>query len=329
MIFEVCCHPEHSEFRASSILQTLDSIIQTLGYLELDAQDPRVTRFIENEVPSIPERALALDFPVAAETYSSHLTGDVRAQHVQTLTHPGYGSNLVSLSVAPGPTSLGESISMPNGVGPNDVVNPRSGAVDISLLTATRASNSPPNTGSLSASGSGGSPHAHAEVGCSCTLFKISSTSPQSAKTTPFWLATPGWNSGWSLAETRYEEQRRLVWSALTLAAAHVSFTHSLGQAPLDLAITKPWLVCFYSFLGSVASLHVRYGRSCVSFTWSLSSDSTKSSSLARRSSEGLTPAPGTTSYLVTRRLRTRYGRFMHEACCYTQAACMCGIMTA
>ena len=81
------------------------------------------------------------------------------------------------------------------------------------------------------------------EAGCSCTLFKISSTSPQSAKTTPFWLATPGWNSSWSLAETRYEEQRRLVWSALTLATAHVSYTNSLGEAPLDLAITKPWMV--------------------------------------------------------------------------------------
>lgn len=78
--------------------------------------------------------------------------------------------------------------------------------------------------------------------GCSCADFKISSMNPQSAKLTPFWLSTPGWNSSWSLAETRYEEQRRLVWCALMLATAQVSFTNSLGQPPLDLAITKPWM---------------------------------------------------------------------------------------
>ncbi|KAF8318453.1 hypothetical protein DL93DRAFT_2054507 [Clavulina sp. PMI_390] len=173
VLFEVCCHPEHSAYRANSMLQTLDSLIRTLGFLDMDINDPQLTRFRDH-----------------------------------------------------------------------------TGVVGTSLMARTRGSTSPPGLrvgnagmgvgGSISGVGSstldGGG-------GCSCTLFKISSTNPTSAKTTPFWLATPGWNSSWTLAETRFEEQRRLVWSAMTLAAAHVSYSNSLGLPPLDLAITKPWMI--------------------------------------------------------------------------------------
>lgn len=79
-----------------------------------------------------------------------------------------------------------------------------------------------------------------ADGGCSCARFQVSSMDSQSAKLMPLCLATPAWDPSWSLAETQYEEHRRLAWCALTLATAHLSYTHSLGQPPLDLAITNP-----------------------------------------------------------------------------------------
>lgn len=187
------------------MLQTLDSIIQTLGFLDLDRNDPKLTRFGDYQVPSIAsDEQQAADSAVAAVVAyePSYAHGHHKHSHYQQ----------------PGGHSHSHSIISP---------------VTASARVASDVA------GGVAGSGSSGI----ADGGCSCALFKISSTNPQSAKTTPFWLATPGWHSSWSLAETRYEEQRRLVWNALTLAAAHVSYANSLGEPPLDLAITKPWMV--------------------------------------------------------------------------------------
>lgn len=186
------------------MLQTLDSIIQTLGFLDLDRNDPKLTRFGDYQVPSIAsDEQQAADSAVAAVVAyePSYAHGHHKHSHYQQ----------------PGGHSHSHSIISP-------------------VTASARVAG---DVGGVAGTGLSGI----ADGGCSCALFKISSTNPQSAKTTPFWLATPGWHSSWSLAETRYEEQRRLVWNALTLAAAHVSYANSLGEPPLDLAITKPWMV--------------------------------------------------------------------------------------
>lgn len=196
------------------MLQTLDSIIRTLGFLDLDTNDPRLTRFRDHQVPSIESvEQQAMDSAVVAvvASDSSHTHG--HHKHNPYEKH-GY-------------------------------VNSHSHTVVSPVVAAARLGGDGGLTGTTSSSMVGGQSLGIgiADGGCSCTLFKISSMNPRNSDTTPFWLATPGWNSSWTLAETKYEEQRRLVWSSLTLAAAHVSYVNSLGEPPLDLAITKPWMV--------------------------------------------------------------------------------------
>jgi hypothetical protein len=176
------------------MLRTLDSIIRWLGFLELDQDDPKLTRFGVYQVPIVITQPRAVEAPY--DTMHRHgLAADASAAldsvgAVEGVSRPMVGSG----TVRPGPPKLGLG------------------------------------TGEM------------ADRGCSCALLKISSTNPQSAKLMPFWLATPGWNSSWSLVETRYEEQRRLVWCALILATGQLSYGHLQGHPPPDLAITKPWM---------------------------------------------------------------------------------------
>jgi hypothetical protein len=175
------------------MLQTLDSIIRWLGLLELDQNDPRVTRFGDYQVPTAVTQPRVIEAPYDTVQRHGLAAGAFAALDsvgaVGRVSRPMVGSGVMR----PGPHKPG------------------------------------PGTGEI-------------DGGCSCARFTISSTDPQGAKLVPLCLATPGWNSSWSLAETRYEEQRRLVWCALNLAMGHVSYGHSLGQPPLDLAITKPWM---------------------------------------------------------------------------------------
>jgi len=75
--------------------------------------------------------------------------------------------------------------------------------------------------------------------GCSCSDFQLSTMSPSCRKLTPLWLATPGWSEEWDDVETRREEQRRLVCSALGLTSAYMSYYGSLKSQ--NLGITKSW----------------------------------------------------------------------------------------
>lgn len=198
------------------MLQSMDSIIRTLGFLDLDANDPRLTHFADHQVPSIESvEQQAMDSAVAAVVAHDPSHAHGHQKHNSYQQH-GYAN------------SHSQSHS---------VVSP--------VVAAARLGGDGGLAGTTSSSMVGGQSLGIgiADGGCSCTLFKISTMNPRNADTTPFWLATPGWNSSWTMAETKYEEQRRLVWSALTLAAAHVSYANSLGEPPLDLAITKPWMV--------------------------------------------------------------------------------------
>jgi len=75
--------------------------------------------------------------------------------------------------------------------------------------------------------------------GCSCSRFQLSNTSPSSKTITPLWLACPGWSEEWVVVETRREEQRRLVWSALSLTSGFLSYYDSLMSQTLSIA--KAW----------------------------------------------------------------------------------------
>lgn len=169
------------------MLQTLDNIIRWLGFLELDQNDPKLSRFGHYQVPTAPTQPRGIEAP--------HNTVHGAARAFSALDSAG---------------GVGGAMT------DSDVMRP--------------GFQKPPDIGEAA----GGR--------CSCALFKISTTDPRSAKLTPLCLATPGWNSSWSPTEVRYEEQRRLVWCALMLATGFVSYSHLLGQPPLDLAITKPWM---------------------------------------------------------------------------------------
>lgn len=212
------------------MIQTLDSIIRMLGFLDLDVGDPKLTRFGDHQVPSIESaEQQAMDSAAAAVVVaydSSNASSAAAAAHHQHVSnghaYPHHHSANGGYGMMNPAVAVGSSLSGRSKLG--------------NTLASTIA-----EAGTVVGGQSLGL--GIADGGCSCALFKISSMSPQSAKSTPFWLATPGWNSSWSLAETRYEEQRRLVWSSLTLAAGFVSYCNSMGVPPIDLAITKPWMV--------------------------------------------------------------------------------------
>ena len=53
----------------------------------------------------------------------------------------------------------------------------------------------------------------------------------------------PGWSTSWTVAETRKEELRILVWSTLILGTAHIAQAMGNGHRPMNLHINKPWQV--------------------------------------------------------------------------------------
>ena len=89
-------------------------------------------------------------------------------------------------------------------------------------------------------------PHDHNSsdtAACFCSLVVISRTSPTSRKITPGWCSMPGWDQDWSVMETKREEGRRLVWSALILGIGQMNEATVVGERPLDLNMSKPWQV--------------------------------------------------------------------------------------
>ncbi|KAF9519726.1 hypothetical protein BS47DRAFT_1083994 [Hydnum rufescens UP504] len=77
--------------------------------------------------------------------------------------------------------------------------------------------------------------------GCSCSRFQLSSTSPSSRKITPLWFTSPGWSEEWGVAETRREEQRRLIWNTLTVTSGHLSYYDFVDRTSQNFSIAKPW----------------------------------------------------------------------------------------
>jgi hypothetical protein len=94
--------------------------------------------------------------------------------------------------------------------------------------------------------------------GCSCLHFQLPNMSPSSRKITPFWIACPGWSEEWDVVETRREEQRRLVWNALTIISGHLSYHDSVNRTFHNLSLAKPWnvskphrIICHGTYISS------------------------------------------------------------------------------
>jgi hypothetical protein len=91
----------------------------------------------------------------------------------------------------------------------------------------------------------GSSPSAPAQgsATCVCHALSIACTTTH-AQLTPFWVSSAGWDPNWNEAEIRREESRRLVWSALTLAAGFTAHDAAFSKDPTELHIIDAANVC-------------------------------------------------------------------------------------
>ncbi|KAF8682552.1 chromatin disassembly [Rhizoctonia solani] len=81
---------------------------------------------------------------------------------------------------------------------------------------------------------------------CACRALSIMNTTTH-GQLTPFWVSSAGWNPNWNEAEIRREESRRLVWSALTLAAGFTAHDAAFAKDPTELHIIDAanYALCF------------------------------------------------------------------------------------
>ncbi|CAE6421236.1 unnamed protein product [Rhizoctonia solani] len=81
---------------------------------------------------------------------------------------------------------------------------------------------------------------------CACHALSIMCTTTH-GQLTPFWVSSAGWNPNWNEAEIRREESRRLVWSALTLAAGFTAHDAAFAKDPTELHIIDAanYALCF------------------------------------------------------------------------------------
>lgn len=81
---------------------------------------------------------------------------------------------------------------------------------------------------------------------CACQALSIVSTTTH-GQLTPFWVSSAGWDPNWNESEIRREESRRLVWSALTLAAGFTAHDAAFAKDPTELHIIDAanYALCF------------------------------------------------------------------------------------
>ncbi|KAI0643017.1 hypothetical protein C8Q79DRAFT_981220 [Trametes meyenii] len=82
-------------------------------------------------------------------------------------------------------------------------------------------------------------PQVPAAAGCNCEQYTLKQQWPAVLEVAPLWQATAMWPTASTEAEIRKEECRRLVWSSVTLAVGHNSYTSagSTGVERTDLFI--------------------------------------------------------------------------------------------
>ncbi|KAG8714331.1 hypothetical protein FRC11_008894, partial [Ceratobasidium sp. 423] len=128
-----------------------------------------------------------------------------------------------------------------------DVMDPQTAvftADKVPTLALSRRRGAPSSAGKLL-----GAPQAPASAGtatCACHALSIACTTTH-GQLTPFWVSAPGWDPNWNEAEIRREESRRLVWSALTLAAGFTAHDAAFAKDPTELHIIDAanYALCF------------------------------------------------------------------------------------
>jgi len=108
------------------------------------------------------------------------------------------------------------------------------------------------------------------ENGCSCHQITLGEKWRSAAEHAPLWGATPAWDDSWTEGEIRKESCRRLCWSAMTLAAGHISYTTAHRSQCLDLFISDPANYAILFSGESVASSPALYGYSSKDTIWAL-----------------------------------------------------------
>lgn len=94
-------------------------------------------------------------------------------------------------------------------------------------------------------------PDAHG-ASCECAALSLGHRWASAAEHTPLWLSTPAWDDNWTDNEVRKESCRRLVWSTVTLAAAHSSYATAQKSSGPDLFVSNPSNVqCLSAFIES------------------------------------------------------------------------------
>ena len=75
---------------------------------------------------------------------------------------------------------------------------------------------------------------------CACSMVSLKHTNPEMLSKTPTWMFTPGWRRGWSLAEIRLEENRRMVWHAIQGFTGHMTRRAEQGLPFTPFFLTDP-----------------------------------------------------------------------------------------
>ncbi|KAF9071182.1 hypothetical protein BDP27DRAFT_1219488 [Rhodocollybia butyracea] len=90
-------------------------------------------------------------------------------------------------------------------------------------------------------------------TGCNCLGLTLGEHWPSSLEHTPMWATTPAWDPSWSASEIRKESSRRLCWSAISLAAGHVSYaTASQTHIPQLFLADPSNVICLTFFWESL-----------------------------------------------------------------------------
>ncbi|CAE6516745.1 unnamed protein product [Rhizoctonia solani] len=128
-----------------------------------------------------------------------------------------------------------------------DVMDPQTAvftADKVPTLALSQRRDAPSSAGKLL-----GAPQAPPPAGtstCACHALSIACTTAH-GQLTPFWVSAPGWDPNWNESEIRREESRRLVWSALTLAAGFTAHDAAFAKDPTELHIIDAanYTLCF------------------------------------------------------------------------------------
>ncbi|KAJ1309633.1 hypothetical protein OPQ81_006401 [Rhizoctonia solani] len=117
-------------------------------------------------------------------------------------------------------------------------------ADQVPMLPLSQRRDGPGSSGKFP--GSSQAPTSAGPATCACHALSIACTTTH-GQLTPFWVSAPGWDPSWNEAEIRREESRRLVWSALTLAAGFTAHDAAFAKDPTELHIIDAanYALCF------------------------------------------------------------------------------------